>query len=59
MKLLFVRHGESEDDLIDAYGGWADFPLTENGREQITETAQKIGKLNLKFDKLLFIRYNI
>lgn len=32
MKILFVRHGESIDDIEDRYGGAADFDLTEKGR---------------------------
>ena len=53
MQLLLVRHGESEDDLINAYGGWADFHLTNNGKLQLTETAEHILKLNINFDKIL------
>lgn len=53
MKILLIRHGESEDDLIDAYGGWADFHLTEKGKGQIKSTAAKIKNLNIKFDKIL------
>jgi broad specificity phosphatase PhoE len=53
MKILFVRHGESEDDLLNAYGGWADFELTENGINQLQTSAEKIKNLNLKFDLIL------
>ncbi|MFC1722474.1 phosphoglycerate mutase family protein, partial [Patescibacteria group bacterium] len=53
MKLLFIRHGESEDDLIKAYGGWGDFHLTTNGKAQIEITAEKINALNIPFDKIL------
>jgi broad specificity phosphatase PhoE len=52
MKILFVRHGESEDDLINAYGGWSDFPLTDNGKIQIEQTAQKISELGISFSKI-------
>ena len=34
MKLLVIRHGESEADLLDVYEGRADFPLTERGHRQ-------------------------
>jgi broad specificity phosphatase PhoE len=37
MKILFIRHAESQDDLENKYGGWADFPLTENGRSTIKQ----------------------
>lgn len=53
MKILFVRHGESVDDIEDRYGGSADFDLTEKGREQVFESANKISSLNEKFDVVL------
>lgn len=53
MQILFVRHGESEDDIINAYGGWADFPLTERGKEQLEATAKKIKDLKISFFKVL------
>jgi len=53
MKILFVRHGESEDDLINAYGGWSDFPITENGISQIQNTAKNIENMNIKFSKIV------
>ncbi len=53
MKLLFVRHGESVDDLTDQYGGWGDFDLTPKGKVQIQETAEKIKELGISFDKVL------
>lgn len=53
MLLLLIRHGESEDDVLDAYGGWADFHLTKKGEQQINKTAEEIAKLNIKFNKIL------
>jgi len=53
MKILFVRHGESVDDIEDRYGGSADFDLTEKGREQVSESAKKISSLNEKFEIIL------
>lgn len=53
MKLLILRHGESEDDIINAYGGWADFQLTEKGKHQAQEAALKIKTLKDKFDVVL------
>ena len=29
MKIYLIRHCESEDDILDCYGGCADFDLTE------------------------------
>ena len=53
MKILFVRHGESQDDIEDRYGGWADFDLTQNGSIQLKDSAEKIIKLNVKFEVIL------
>jgi 2,3-bisphosphoglycerate-dependent phosphoglycerate mutase len=53
MKILFVRHGESVDDIEDRYGGSADLDLTEKGKKQVSETAKKISSLNEKFKIIL------
>lgn len=53
MKILFVRHGESVDDIEDRYGGWADFDLTKKGKNQVTESAKKISSLDEKFEIVL------
>lgn len=34
MKLLIIRHGESEADILNVHEGRADFPLTERGHSQ-------------------------
>ena len=52
-KILFVRHGESVDDLTDQYGGWGDFPLTPKGKLQLEETAKKIEDLGVDFTKVI------
>ena len=41
MKIILLRHGESVDDVLNCYGGAADFDLSENGRE----TARKVAEL--------------
>ena len=53
MKILFVRHGESVDDIEDRYGGSADFDLTEKGKKQISESAKKIATLDENFEIIL------
>jgi broad specificity phosphatase PhoE len=53
MKILFVRHGESVDDVEDRYGGSADFDLTEKGKNQVSESAKKISSLDEKFEIVL------
>lgn len=42
MKIFLVRHGESVDDIEDCWGGMADFPLTEAGRQTASALAQKL-----------------
>lgn len=44
MKIYLIRHSESQDDLINCYGGAADWDLTENG-------AKKVEKFRLTFEK--------
>ena len=44
MKLLLIRHGESEADLLDVHEGRADFPLTERGRRQAQAMASAVAK---------------
>lgn len=44
MKLLLIRHGESEADLLDVHEGRADFELTERGRRQAEAMAEFVAK---------------
>lgn len=39
MRILVIRHGESEADLLDVHEGRADFKLTERGRRQAAAMA--------------------
>ena len=43
MNILLIRHGETTGDIEDRYGGAYDDHLTEKGREQLAETAQKLA----------------
>ncbi len=40
MRICMMRHGEALDDIEDCYGGIADFPLTDLGRDQAQATAE-------------------
>lgn len=51
MKLLIIRHGESEADLLDVHEGRADFELTNLGREQAERMAVWV-KDNYKIDRI-------
>lgn len=46
MRICMMRHGEALDDIEDCYGGIADFPLTDRGREQAVQTARSLAKHN-------------
>jgi broad specificity phosphatase PhoE len=39
LKIYMMRHGEALDDVENCYGGIADFPLTDKGREQAMRAA--------------------
>ena len=43
MRLLIIRHGESEADLLNVHEGRADFALTKNGLVQAEKMARWIG----------------
>ncbi|VXC28191.1 Phosphoglycerate mutase (fragment) [Bacillus sp. 349Y] len=42
MKLLLIRHGQSEADVLNVHEGRADYPLTELGRTQGKAMAAKV-----------------
>ena len=42
MRLLVIRHGQSEADLLNVHEGRADFELTELGRRQAAVAAKRI-----------------
>lgn len=46
--IYVVRHGESEDDLSDSYGGAANFRLTDHGRDQAKATAARLKDANIE-----------
>ncbi len=52
MKILFMRHGQSIDDIENRYGGWADYPLTEKGQEDIRAKISLIKNLNEQFEAI-------
>lgn len=42
MKIFLIRHGETTGDIEDRYGGSYDDHLTDRGRAQLADTAQKL-----------------
>ncbi|MBD5129399.1 MAG: histidine phosphatase family protein [Ruminococcaceae bacterium] len=44
MRLLIIRHGESEADLLDVHEGRADFELTERGHVQAAAMGKYVSE---------------
>ena len=42
MYLYLVRHGQSEGNVLRTFHGQTDYPLTEKGREQARQAAEKL-----------------
>jgi len=51
MRLLIIRHGESEADILNVHEGRADFELTERGHRQAQAMSEFAAK-NYKIDKI-------
>ena len=51
MKLLIIRHGESEADILNVHEGRADFNLTDKGHTQAQAMADYVSK-NYSIDKI-------
>ncbi|WP_127824064.1 2,3-bisphosphoglycerate-dependent phosphoglycerate mutase [Enterococcus faecium] len=50
MKLVLLRHGESEANFENYWTGWLDVALTEKGKEQAAVAGQKMIEAGLQFD---------
>lgn len=48
MKIIFVRHGESYDDIINCYGGAADWPLSDSGEKDAKELSELLNGTKLE-----------
>lgn len=53
MKIYLARHGQNEDNAKGILNGRRDLPLTEAGKRQARELAEKIKGARLKFDLVL------
>ena len=47
MKLILLRHGESEWNFLNQFTGWTDVGLTENGIQEAQFAAEKILQENI------------
>ena len=48
MKLILLRHGESEWNLENRFTGWKDVGLTERGKQEALFSAKQLIQQNLK-----------
>ncbi len=55
MKIYMIRHCESEDDILNCYGGCADFNLTDKGIETAKQYSNNI--VNLEIEKIFSSPY--
>jgi 2,3-bisphosphoglycerate-dependent phosphoglycerate mutase len=49
-KLVLVRHGQSEGNAQNIFTGWRDLPLTDRGRSEALDAAEKILRSGLPID---------
>ena len=50
MKLVLLRHGESEWNHLNLFTGWTDVDLTEKGRQEAAEAGQLLKDSGFDFD---------
>ena len=48
MKLILLRHGESQWNLENRFTGWKDVSLTNTGIKEATFSGDQLLKMNLK-----------
>ena len=52
MKLILLRHGESEWNFLNKFTGWTDVDLTENGIKEAKFSGQQILKKKFTVDTI-------
>lgn len=50
MKLVLLRHGESEWNRLNLFTGWTDVDLTEKGRQEASEAGRLLAESGFDFD---------
>jgi len=50
VKLVLLRHGESEANFANTYTGWSDVPLTKKGIEQAHAAGRALAQTGLAFE---------
>ncbi len=52
MKLILLRHGESQWNLENRFTGWKDVPLTDTGTHEATFSGNQLRKLNININSI-------
>ena len=52
MKLILLRHGESQWNLENRFTGWRDVSLTKKGIEEATFSGEQLIKANIKISSV-------
>ncbi|WP_270492522.1 2,3-bisphosphoglycerate-dependent phosphoglycerate mutase [Enterococcus thailandicus] len=50
MKMVLLRHGESEANFMNYWTGWLDVALTAKGMQQASQAGNKMKEAGLEFD---------
>jgi 2,3-bisphosphoglycerate-dependent phosphoglycerate mutase len=48
--LCLLRHGQSQWNLENRFTGWIDIPLTDTGREEARQAAERLKGQGIRFD---------
>jgi len=51
IKLVFIRHGESEWNASKRFSGWVDIDLTDKGRQEAVRAGKLLRLNNIEFDE--------
>lgn len=49
-KLILIRHGQSEWNVLNKFTGWADVDLTEHGVQEAIVAGKLLASMDFKFD---------
>ena len=52
MKLILLRHGESQWNLENRFTGWKDVSLTKVGIEEATFSGKQLLKANIQINSI-------
>lgn len=50
MNIYLVRHGQTEFNALGQLQGWADSPLTDEGKKVVAQTGKQFAAANICFD---------